>query len=61
LTAHLASCQPQIEQALRETMSAQVRARLESILAAARRPLTDDQRREQQIRRNLRMISRWAE
>lgn len=56
LTVHLSACGPRLEQELRQTTSAEARARLTAILAEAERPLTDAQRTEQQIRRILAVI-----
>jgi uncharacterized protein (DUF2267 family) len=56
LTEHLAACRERLEQELRQTTSAEVRARLAAILADAARPLTDAQQTEQQIQRILAII-----
>jgi hypothetical protein len=56
LALHLDSCQTRIERELRETMSAEVRVRLETILAAARAPQSQAQQDEQRVRRIVRTI-----
>ena len=58
LAAHLAAYRERLEEELRRTTSAESRARLAGILAAARKPLTDYQRTEQQIQRILQTIKR---
>lgn len=57
LTAYFSVAQQLIEEEMRKTTSAEVRGRLERIVAAARRPLSETERAEQQSRRILQIIA----
>ena len=60
LTKHLAFARKLMEEELKRTTSAEARVRLETILAMADQPLTDEGRIEQQSRRILRIIAERA-
>jgi hypothetical protein len=60
LTAHLTQARAAMEDELKRTTSAEVRARLGRILLAADTPLTAAQRTEQQTRRILQIIAERA-
>jgi hypothetical protein len=60
LTAHLTQARAAMEDELKQTTSAEVRARLGRILLAADTPLTAAQRTEQQTRRILQIIAERA-
>lgn len=60
LSRHVAQARTALEQELKRTTSAEVRARLGRILMTADTPLTEAQRSEQQARRILRIIAERA-
>jgi hypothetical protein len=60
LAAHLTQARPAMEEELKRTTSAEVRARLGRILLAADTPLTAAQRTEHQTRRILQIIAERA-
>jgi hypothetical protein len=57
LIAHFSAAPQLIEEELTKTTSAEVRGRLERILATARKPLSDADRARQQARRLLKIIA----
>jgi hypothetical protein len=61
LMKHLAFARKHMEEELKRTRSAEVRARLGAMLALADQPLTDEVRVEQQTRRILKIIGKRSE